>query len=145
MLTGVTQLFFPNLDASGFHDFPDRPSWIKCSLEIQKLNYLIQKPQLSLRYKMLAFPLWNDGICGVSGALGHRFHPSWVHWVNNLRIRCCRRCSGGRNCDSDLIQVPWPGNSMCHRVAKQRKMSLCYPQATVEYANTQVRNLPYTF
>ena len=52
--------------------FSDKLNWIKCSLEIEKLN-LIQKPNLLLRYKM----------------------------------------------------------------------SLRYPQATIEYTNTQVRNLCY--
>lgn len=46
-----TRLTFRALLLWDYMFFPDRLIWTKYSLEIQKLNKLIQKPNLSLRYK----------------------------------------------------------------------------------------------
>ena len=60
------------------------------------------------------FLLWHDGISGVSGALGRRFNPQPKDLVlpqlwhqSHLQLR------------SD----PWPGDSICCRVAKKEKQT----------------------
>lgn len=59
------------------------------------------------------FPLWRNGISGVSGGLGNRFdaRPSRAVW----RIQTCCSCSVGGNCDH------WPGNWICCRVTPQKR------------------------
>ena len=52
--------------------------------------------------ELKGFLLWHSGIGGTSGTLGQRF---------NL----------GQRLHLWLRSDPWPGNSICHRVAKKKK------------------------
>ena len=54
------------------------------------------------------FLMWPKGISGLESAGTQVRSPG-------LRIRHCQSCGLGHNCGSD----PWPGNSICPRVAKK--------------------------
>ena len=69
-----------------------------------KLPFLIVH-SFSNKNEPWEFPLWHNGIGGISGALGCRPDP-WPAQHSELRIWHCCSCSIGCNCSSDLIPSP---------------------------------------
>ena len=65
---------------------------------------------------LMEFPLWCNGIGAVSGASGRRFDPQPGAWVKHLALQQLWPRS-----QLQLESDPWPGNSMCHRLAKKGK------------------------
>lgn len=62
------------------------------------------------------FPLWRSGIDGVSGVLGHRFHPRPAPWVKDPALLQPQVRSRVR-----LGSHPWPANLICLGAAKREK------------------------
>ena len=59
------------------------------------------------------FSLWGNRISGISGVLGRRFDPGPGLWVKDPVLLQLQHLQ--------LRSDPWPGNSICHSVAKERK------------------------
>ena len=59
--------------------------------------------------------MWCNGICGVLGALEHRFNP-WSGTVKDLGLPQLQHRS-----QLWLRSDPWPVNFICCRAAKKRK------------------------
>ena len=79
--------------------------WQNLGCEISLFLEILQlEKMLSFKKNITPeFPLWWNGIGGISGALG----AGLTQWHSELRIWCCHSCSIGRNCGSGLI--PGPG------------------------------------
>ena len=68
--------------------------------------------------------MWHNGIGGISGVLGRRFHPlgpsQWVKDLAQLWFRSQLR----------LGSDPWPRNSICRRTSKKTKTKNPTPEAS---------------
>lgn len=85
----------------------------KSNIKFQNIYYSGDRSS-GLNYKIQGAPLWYNGICAISEALGSKlnFLPAW--WVEDWR---CWSCSVG--CSWSLDLIPGPGISICCRVAKE--------------------------
>ena len=59
-------------------------------------------------------PLWHNGVSGVSGALGRRFHLWPAQWVKDPTLPKLWHSS-----QLQFGSDPWPGISICHWVTKK--------------------------
>ena len=60
--------------------------------------------------------MWHNGVGGISAVPGCRFSPWLAQWVKDpLLLQLCPRWQLWLRSD------PWPGNSICHGVAKKKK------------------------
>ena len=81
------------------------------TLSILERSFLVVQ---QVKDPMLEFPLWRNGIHNLLGALGYRLVPGPAQWVKDPALPKHWLRSQLR-LGSDL----WPGNSICHRVAKK--------------------------
>ena len=71
---------------------------------------------------ILVFPLWGNSIGSILGALGCRFNPWLAQWVRHLAL--LELWLGSQ---LQLGSDPWPGNSICHGVAKKgKRKNVCH-------------------
>ena len=68
----------------------------------------------------LEFLLWRSGIGGISGALGHKFHPRLAQWVKHLVLPQLQNRS-----QLQFRSDPWLENSICCRAATRKKKKKC--------------------
>ena len=62
------------------------------------------------------FPLWSNGIGGISASPGCRFNPSPHSELKDLELP-----QWWHRSKLWFVADPWLGNSICHGVAKKRK------------------------
>ena len=63
------------------------------------------------------FPLWCNGIGGISAVQGHGLIPSLAQWVKDLALPQL-----GRRSQLQLGSDPWPRNSACCGAAKKKNI-----------------------
>lgn len=81
------------------------------------LHSLEEPKSGDFKSKIRGVPGWCSGISSTLGVLGHRFHP----WPSIVGLRTWPCLQLQLRLQLWLRSDPWPGNSMCCRVAKKEK------------------------